>query len=78
METKYTKEKLLMLSNEELMDKTNNRAVEVYLYDGRFRQLCANDFLGFDISKSYFYTKTGIKIKFQEVYYIKVIENRQS
>lgn len=75
METKYTKEQLMELSHDELMDKTKNRAVEVYMYDGRFTQLCANDFLGFDYEKKYIYSKTGIKIKFQEVDYIKVIES---
>lgn len=74
METKYTKEQLKGLSNEELMDKTNNRAVEVYLYDGRFIQLCANDFGEFNNDKTFFFSKTGIKIKFQEVNYVKVIE----
>jgi len=75
METKYAKEHLMVLSHEELIDKTKNRAVEVYMYDGRFTQLCANDFLGFNYDKTYFYTKTGIKIKFQEVDYIKVIKS---
>lgn len=75
METRYTKEQLTALSNEELMDKTNNRAVEIYMYDGRFAQLCANDLQGFDYERKYFYSKTGIKIIFQEVDYIKVIES---
>lgn len=74
MESKYTKEQLKGLSNEELMDKTKNRAVEIYMYDGRFKQLCANDFLGFDNDKLFFFSKTEIKIKFQEVDYIKVID----
>jgi hypothetical protein len=74
METKYTKEQLLVLSNEEIKDKTNKRAVDIYMYDGRFAQLCANDFQGFDKERKYFYSKTGIKIEFQKVDCIKVIE----
>ena len=74
MGTIYKKEQLKALSKEELMDKTNNRAVDVYMFDGRFTQLCKNDFQGFNIDKSYFCSKTGIKIKFQEVDYIKVLE----
>lgn len=74
METKYAKDQLLVLSNEELMDKTKNRAVEVYTYDGRFAQLCVNDFQGFDHERKYFYSKTEIKIEFQKVDYIKVLE----
>ena len=74
MKKKYTKEQLKLLSNEELMDKTRNCAVDVYMYDGRFSQLCANDFQGFDIEKTFLYSKTGIRIYLQEVDYIEVIE----
>lgn len=72
METKIAKKQLIALSIEELMDKTKNRAVNVYLYDGRFTQLCANDLQGFDDESSMFYARTGIKIYLQDLDYIEV------
>lgn len=35
MKTKLTKEEILTMSNEELMDKTNDCAVDIHYNDGR-------------------------------------------
>lgn len=74
MKTKLTKEEILTMSNEELMDKTNDCAVDIHYNDGRLTQLCANDLQSFDKGSFTFSTRTGIQINLHEVSYLQVIE----
>lgn len=60
------------LSNEELLKRTKDRGVTLYLYNGAIKQLCVNDFLGFDDTKSIFYTKTAITIALNEVDHMEI------
>ena len=73
MSTKYTKEQLLKFSNDELLERTLGRAVDIHLRNGRTTQLCVNDLLGVDGENVCFFTRTDIKISLQEVDYIVVI-----
>lgn len=60
------------LSNDELLKRTKERGITFYLYNGAIIQLCVNDFLGFDVTKSLFYTKTAITIALNEVDHMKI------
>lgn len=59
------------LSNDELLKRTKERSITFYFYNGAIIQLCVNDFLGFDVTKSLFYTKTAITIALNEVDHMK-------
>lgn len=74
MKTKYTREQLMKFSNEELLEKTIGRAVDIYLSDGHWTQLCVNDLMHYESQTGHFYTKTGIEICLQEIDYIEVFE----
>ena len=58
-------------SNDELLKRTKERSITFYFYNGAIIQLCVNDFLGFDVTKSLFYTKTAITIALNEVDHMK-------
>lgn len=73
MDTKYTREQLMKLSNEELLEITNGQAVDFHLTDGRRTQLCVGDLLCLENNNYSFQTRTGITIKLQDVNYIEVI-----
>ena len=72
MSTKYTRKQLMSFSNEEILERTKGRAVDFHLTDGRWSQLCVNDLQGFDIENGYFYTRTDIKIRLQDIDYIDI------
>lgn len=72
MSEMYTREQLLMFSNEGILKLTNGKAVNFHLIDGRCTQLCVNDLAGFDSKSGCFQTKTGIKICLQEIYSIEL------
>lgn len=72
MGTKYTREQILRFSNEDFLKLTKGKAVDFHLIDGRWSQLCVNDLQGFDIENGYFYTRTDIKIRLQDVDYIDI------
>ena len=68
-----TKEELRnYLSTGEFWDIVKDHAVDFHLTDDRLTQLCANDLKRFDITSSSFYTHSGIRIKLDDVNYIKV------
>ena len=73
MRKRYTREQLMNYSNEEILEKTKDRAVDIHLYNGHWSQLCVNDLLGFDSENLSFKTRTGISIRLQDVDYIEVI-----
>ena len=62
---KYTREQLMKFSNEEILEKTNGKAVNFHLTNGRKTQLCVNDLQGLDIADYSFNTKTEIEAKNQ-------------
>ena len=73
MKTRYTREQLMKFSNEEILERTKGRVVELHNKDGHWSQLCVNDLQGFDCENLSFKTRTGISIRLQEVDYIEVI-----
>lgn len=73
MVTKFTREQIMRSSNEEILEKTNGKAVDFHLIDGNWTQLCVGDLACFDSESGCFHTKTGIKIRLQDVDYIEVI-----
>ena len=74
IKTKYSRKQLLTFSNEELMEKTNNRAIDLYLNDSRLTQLGANDLQRYDSERLLLYTRTGITINLLDIEHIEVIE----
>lgn len=72
MSTKYTREQLLRFSSEDILEKTNGKAVDFHFNNGRWIQLCANDLQSFDSENSCFHTRTDIKIQLQDVDYIEI------
>lgn len=71
---KYTREQLMKFSNEEILEKTNGKAVDFHLTDGRWTQLCANDLRSFDSENTCFYARTDIMIRLQDVDYLEIID----
>lgn len=73
MRTKYTKEELILLTNEEIMALTKGKAVDFHFFNKQPTQLGTNDLQGYDAERGYFYTKTGIEIDQHLVDCIEVI-----
>lgn len=74
MRKKYTGEQFAMHSQDEILEITNGRAIDIRFKDGRWTQLCVNDLQGIDKEKCYIHTKIGIKIFIQEVDDIEVYD----
>lgn len=73
MRIKYTKEQFIRFSNEEILEKTKGQAVDFHLNNGHWSQLCVGDFLGLESESGNVYTRTGIKMRLQDVDYIGVL-----
>ena len=69
------KDQLKVMSNDELLAKTKDRAVNVYIFGQNHSSIniCFNDLLGFDISKSSLLTRTGIKVELKNINYIEIV-----
>lgn len=72
---KIKKEDLRNMLNERLVEMTKDKGVDVHLYNGHWTQLGVNDLTGFDASLSSLITRTGIRIAFNEIDYLEVIED---
>ncbi len=72
MVTQYTREELTKISEKEILEKTHGKSIEFHLNNGHWSQLCVNDLQGFDSENGYFYTRTDIKIRLQDVDYIEI------
>ena len=68
-----SKVRLQSMSNEELMSLTKDHAVRISMYDGKFDELCVNDFQGFDPLDSSYFTSTDIRIKQKYVQYLEIL-----
>ena len=72
MRTRYTREQLMKYSNDEILKNTKNMAIDFHLNNSHWLQLCVNDLHRFDCANGCFYTRTDIKIRFQDVDYIEI------
>ena len=72
MKIRYIREQLSKFTNEEILERTKGRAVDLHLNNGHWTQLCVNDLQGFDIENGFFFTRTDIKIRLQDVDYIDI------
>ena len=67
------KDELKEWSNEILLKQTKDRAVTFHLYNKKFIQLCANDWMGYDAIGSYYFTHTDIIIEKKDVEFIEIL-----
>ena len=72
---KIFKDQLKVMSNEELLVKTKDHAVDVYIIGRDYPsiQLCTNDLQCFDSSRMCMFTKIGITISLEYIDYLKII-----
>lgn len=75
MKIRYIREQLSKFTNEEILERTKGRVVDLHLNNGHWTQLCVNDLQGFDNEGSYLYTRTGIMIRLQDLDSIEVIDS---
>lgn len=73
MEKEISKEEFIKLSDEDLKCLAKNYALEIYLYNGSWKQIGKLDSLRFDESRSVYISNSGVKIYKREIKSIKLV-----